>query len=163
MSKNRALTPACELIGLLSLNPQRAMHIHITELSCANSQKEVIPFFVKNRQFLYQKLSPPMLGTTFVVLHWDRFKTVSDLHCLFLALHCAASRGYNKIVELLVRECKGLQVDVEDKYGCTPLFYAASHNQPTTVHSLLSYGANPDHQDKKGRTWVYHIRSFIPI
>ena len=104
-----------------------------------------------------------MFGTTFVVLHWDRFKNISDLHCLFTALHCAASRGYNKIVELLVRECKGLQVDVEDKYGCTPLFYAASHNQPTTVHSLLSYGANPDHQDKKGRTWVYNIQSFIPI
>ena len=43
-------------------------------------------------------------------------------------------------------------MDVEDHNGSTPLFYAVTlgHNECTSL--LLSYGANTNHKDKKGRT-----------
>ena len=67
------------------------------------------------------------------------------------ALHCAASRGHHDCIETIVGLC-GSDVDVEDHNGSTPLFYAVTlgHNECTSL--LLSYGANTNHKDKKGRT-----------
>lgn len=67
------------------------------------------------------------------------------------ALHCAASRGHHDCIETIVGLC-GSDVDVPDHNGSTPLFYAVTlgHNECTSL--LLSYGADANHQDNKGRT-----------
>ena len=42
----------------------------------------------------------------------------------------------------------------EDINGCTALFYAISFQHVDVCRLLLDLKANPNHQDKRGRTWV---------
>lgn len=67
------------------------------------------------------------------------------------ALHCAASRGHSDCLETLVALC-GAEVDLLDANGCTALFYAVTLGHADCAQLLLDCGANPNHQDKKGRT-----------
>jgi ankyrin repeat protein len=52
----------------------------------------------------------------------------------------------------------GAEVDLLDANGCTALFYAVTLGHADCAQLLLDCGANPNHQDKKGRTYVvsYH-------
>lgn len=76
-----------------------------------------------------------------------------NLLALPSALHCAASRGHTDCLETLVALC-GANVDVIDSNGCTALFYAATLGHADSTQLLLSLGAEPNRQDRKGRTWV---------
>ncbi|CAG0879444.1 unnamed protein product [Darwinula stevensoni] len=67
------------------------------------------------------------------------------------ALHCAASRGHVDCIETLVSLC-GAEVDVLDANGCTALFYAVTLGHADCTQLLLQYGAEPNRQDRKGRT-----------
>jgi len=67
------------------------------------------------------------------------------------ALHCAASRGHTKCIELLVKLC-GAQVDTIDSNGCTALFYAVTLGHADATVKLLDLGADPNRQDRKGRS-----------
>lgn len=71
----------------------------------------------------------------------------------WIALHCAASRGHSDCLETLVALC-GAEVDLVDSNGCTALFYAVTLGHADCAQLLLDCGANPNHQDKKGRTLV---------
>ena len=46
----------------------------------------------------------------------------------------------------------GTDVDLVDSNGCTALFYAVTLGHADCAQLLLNYGANPNHQDNKGRT-----------
>ena len=72
-----------------------------------------------------------------------------------LALHCAASRGHSKAIDVLVR--KGAHVDSTDKNGCTPLFYAVTLGHYDCCKVLLNRKAYASHQDNKGRRFVNDI------
>jgi len=72
-----------------------------------------------------------------------------ELLVVVLALHCAASRGHTKCVDLLVN--KGSPVNSEDKNGCTPLFYAITLGHDDCAKVLLDKNADPSYKDKKGR------------
>jgi ankyrin repeat protein len=65
--------------------------------------------------------------------------------------------GANTAVELLTKACRvgdmkmaesllsfGVDPDVPDRYGATPLYYAASYNQFEIVQLLLAYHASPN-------------------
>ncbi|KAJ9574723.1 hypothetical protein L9F63_008093, partial [Diploptera punctata] len=67
------------------------------------------------------------------------------------ALHCAASRGHTDCLETLVTLC-GAEVDVIDSNGCTALFYSVTLGHADSTQLLLSFGAEPNRQDRKGRT-----------
>jgi ankyrin repeat protein len=67
------------------------------------------------------------------------------------ALHCAASRGHTDCIETLVTLC-GAEVDVIDSNGCTALFYAVTLGHADSTQLLLNFGAEPNRQDRKGRT-----------
>ncbi|CAG0880106.1 unnamed protein product [Cyprideis torosa] len=67
------------------------------------------------------------------------------------ALHCAASRGHVDCLETLISLC-GAEVDVMDANGCTALFYAVTLGHADCSHALLKFGAEPNRQDRKGRT-----------
>ncbi|XP_076305815.1 uncharacterized protein LOC143222756 [Tachypleus tridentatus] len=67
------------------------------------------------------------------------------------ALHCAASRGHVDCVETLISLC-GAEVDTIDSNGCTALFYAVTLGHADCTQLLLQYGAQPNRQDRKGRT-----------
>ena len=60
------------------------------------------------------------------------------------------------VTELLGR---GVQPDVPDGEGCTPLFYAAVWDNILTVQALLSAGANPNSMNREGRTPLYFAAS----
>ncbi|XP_049776149.1 serine/threonine-protein phosphatase 6 regulatory ankyrin repeat subunit A-like [Schistocerca cancellata] len=45
-----------------------------------------------------------------------------------------------------------LSVDVMDSHGCTALFYAATLGHADATRLLLGHGADPNRQDRKGRT-----------
>ena len=45
---------------------------------------------------------------------------------MMTALHAAAFQGHGKIVHILLEQ--GSDVELEDKYGNTPAFYAASND-----------------------------------
>jgi len=72
----------------------------------------------------------------------------------FAALHCAASRGHTDCVETLISLC-GAHVDVIDSNGCTALFYAVTLGHADATRLLLRRGAEPNRQDRKGRTSVF--------
>ncbi|XP_076316450.1 uncharacterized protein LOC143228881 isoform X3 [Tachypleus tridentatus] len=67
------------------------------------------------------------------------------------ALHCAASRGHVDCVETLINFC-GAKVDTIDNNGCTALFYSVTLGHADCTQLLLQYGAEPNLQDRKGRT-----------
>ncbi|XP_074103433.1 uncharacterized protein LOC141530306 isoform X2 [Cotesia typhae] len=67
------------------------------------------------------------------------------------ALHCAASRGHARCVEALVNFC-GAQPDHVDDNGCSALHYAATLGHADATALLLRLGADPNRQDRKGRT-----------
>nr|CAD7405709.1 unnamed protein product [Timema cristinae] len=74
-----------------------------------------------------------------------------EMCCTSTALHCAASRGHTDCLETLVSLC-GAEVDVIDTNGCTALFYAVTLGHADSTQLLLTYGAEPNRQDRKGRT-----------
>ncbi|KAK0182649.1 hypothetical protein PV327_000764 [Microctonus hyperodae] len=67
------------------------------------------------------------------------------------ALHCAASRGHTRCVEALVNFCDA-QPDHVDDNGCSALHYAATLGHADATALLLRLGADPNRQDRKGRT-----------
>ncbi|XP_031785459.1 ankycorbin isoform X2 [Nasonia vitripennis] len=67
------------------------------------------------------------------------------------ALHCAASRGHARCIEALVNLCDA-QPDHVDDNGCSALHYAATLGHADATSLLLKLGADPNRQDRKGRT-----------
>ncbi|XP_065195946.1 uncharacterized protein LOC135827367 [Sycon ciliatum] len=53
-------------------------------------------------------------------------------------LHVCASRGHKALCELLIR--KGIAVNVQDKYGSTPLHFAAYGGHVSVIECLLNAG-----------------------
>lgn len=73
------------------------------------------------------------------------------------ALHCAASRGHARCIETLVNLCDA-QPDHVDDNGCSALHYAATLGHADATSLLLKLGADPNRQDRKGRTLVCFVR-----
>lgn len=67
------------------------------------------------------------------------------------ALHCSASRGHTRCIEILIKLC-GAQTDLIDSNGCTALFYAVTLGHADSTVKLLDLGADPNRQDRKGRS-----------
>ncbi|XP_076315098.1 uncharacterized protein LOC143227549 [Tachypleus tridentatus] len=67
------------------------------------------------------------------------------------ALHCAASRGHVDCLETLINLC-GAEVETIDSNGCTALFFAVTLGHADCTQLLLQHGADPNRQDRKGRT-----------
>lgn len=66
-------------------------------------------------------------------------------------MHCAASRGHTRCIEILIKLC-GAQTDLIDSNGCTALFYAVTLGHADATVKLLDLGADPNRQDRKGRS-----------
>ena len=80
------------------------------------------------------------------------------LKSLFLALHCAASRGQLKAIKFLI-ECTNLPltiIDQLDQNGCSPLFYTISLGFLDCAKYFLYKNAQVNLQDKKLRTSAHY-------
>lgn len=84
-------------------------------------------------------------ATTFV------FHFVSSIRDGLTALHCAASRGHTECISVLINLC-GAPTDLIDSNGCTALHYAVTLGHADATYVLLDLGADPNRQDRKGRT-----------
>lgn len=71
--------------------------------------------------------------------HWSR-----------TVLHVAATSGLTEAVELLLEE--GANVNVQNKFGFTPLMNAVAFDHIETVKILLKHGADVNIKNKKGKT-----------
>uniref|UniRef100_A0A182JVJ2 ANK_REP_REGION domain-containing protein n=1 Tax=Anopheles christyi TaxID=43041 RepID=A0A182JVJ2_9DIPT len=67
------------------------------------------------------------------------------------ALHCAASRGHTECIDTLINLC-GAHTDQIDSNGCTALHYAVTLGHADATSLLLKLDADPNRQDRKGRT-----------
>ncbi|XP_052863840.1 uncharacterized protein LOC128270477 [Anopheles cruzii] len=67
------------------------------------------------------------------------------------ALHCAASRGHTDCIDTLINLC-GAHTDQIDSNGCTALHYAVTLGHADATSLLLRLDADPNRQDRKGRT-----------
>uniref|UniRef100_A0A1B0CJG5 Protein phosphatase 1 regulatory subunit 12a bactrocera oleae n=1 Tax=Lutzomyia longipalpis TaxID=7200 RepID=A0A1B0CJG5_LUTLO len=67
------------------------------------------------------------------------------------ALHCAASRGHTECIDALINLC-GAPTDLIDSNGCTALHYAVTLGHADATALLLNLDADPNRQDRKGRT-----------
>lgn len=74
---------------------------------------------------------------------------------IFLALHCAASRGHGEVIRTICKTASDIQINSRDRNGSSPLFYAAALGHLDAVKALLEYKAISDLQDKKLRTPVH--------
>ncbi|XP_071501029.1 uncharacterized protein [Diadema antillarum] len=70
------------------------------------------------------------------------------------ALHCAVTCNHSGCVATIIKECE-CKVDVPDKNGCTPLYYAAAMDQADNVELLLESGASPNYADTNGKSPVH--------
>lgn len=88
-----------------------------------------------------------------VLLHYSHLITYCIIFCRdgLTALHCAASRGHTRCIEILIKLC-GAQTDLIDSNGCTALFYAVTLGHADATVKLLDLGADPNRQDRKGRS-----------
>ena len=66
------------------------------------------------------------------------------------ALMSASENGHVKVATSLVEH--GVNLDFQDKGGCTPLMRASENNHVEMVAFLVEHGANIDLQDKDGHT-----------
>jgi ankyrin repeat protein len=65
----------------------------------------------------------------------------------------AAQKGYEAIIVKLLLATEGIDVDLKDKYGRTPLLWAAANGHEAVVKLLLATeGIDVDLKDKYGRT-----------
>lgn len=55
------------------------------------------------------------------------------------------------MVEILLATA-AVNVNVQDKFGRSPLFMAAANGHSEVVRLLLDHGAKPNPRDKKGRS-----------
>ncbi|BFF92570.1 ankyrin repeat and KH domain-containing protein mask [Drosophila madeirensis] len=67
------------------------------------------------------------------------------------ALHCAGSRGHTECIDTLISLC-GAPTDLIDSNGCTALHYAVTLGHADSTARLLDLEADPNRQDRKGRT-----------
>jgi len=65
------------------------------------------------------------------------------------ALHIAAEFGKDEILSFLIGQ-PGVDVNVEDKHGVTPLLRAILNQQEKSVFVLIEAGANPEIKSKHG-------------
>ncbi len=80
------------------------------------------------------------------------------------ALHFAASKGYRKIIDLLI--AAKINVDAAGKvYHRTALHYAAHQGQMSAVKALLDAGADSSLCDKSGKdaSQIASERGFVEI
>lgn len=70
----------------------------------------------------------------------------------------AAGDGDIKKLDALI--AKGINIDVKNQHGSTPLHYAIRYNNPECVHNLLVAGADKDKQNFFGNAPV-HIAASI--
>ncbi|PFH59149.1 hypothetical protein XA68_12752 [Ophiocordyceps unilateralis] len=66
------------------------------------------------------------------------------------SLHIACSIGYQELVEALIQEGYGDQINVHDKWENTPLHLAAFFDQGRIIDTLLRCGAQVDDQGSTG-------------
>lgn len=69
-------------------------------------------------------------------------------------LHIAADGGYNKIVELLLKENANINA-LEDNNNYTPLMIAVEKNNPSLVQYFIDEGADLNLQDNEGNTALH--------
>lgn len=67
------------------------------------------------------------------------------------ALHCAASRGHTECIDTLISLC-GAPTDLIDSNGSTALHYAVTIGHADATAKLLELDADPNRQDRKGRS-----------
>ncbi|XP_078435400.1 ankyrin repeat family protein [Wolffia australiana] len=84
-------------------------------------------------------------------------KTVSDVKDANkrTALHFAAREGKINVCKYLIEEL-GLEVDIKDEEGETPLIHACRQEQLETVRYLLDRGADPSASSDLGATSLHH-------
>ena len=58
--------------------------------------------------------------------------------------------SFSNLTSFKVGLC-GAEIDLADNNGSTPLFYAVTLGHAECTNLLLSYGADPNRKDKKGR------------
>lgn len=107
------------------------------------------------------------LGLGTVVKHLLKTKDVNseaqDASYRRTALSWAAGQGFEVVVKLLIENAGALrrlklplrkvpEIDIADKYGRTPLFYAVWNGNPSVVKQLLNAGAQADSEDEIGGT-----------
>jgi ankyrin repeat protein len=68
-------------------------------------------------------------------------------------LHCAAWKGNDQVVALLIERGASLSVENDnDHWGGTPLHAAAHGNNREAARLLLEHGADPGFRSRNGRT-----------
>lgn len=67
------------------------------------------------------------------------------------ALHCAANIGNTKIAEAILNK-PGINIEIKDNGGNTPLHQAAYNGKAEMVQLLIEKGANKESVDKDGNT-----------
>lgn len=73
------------------------------------------------------------------------------------ALHCATWRGYQSVVDFLLKAGAGVNLHSNNEHwGTTPLHAAAHANRAAIAKMLIDNGADVNARDRAGRTPLDH-------
>lgn len=138
------------------------LNTHFTRIICY-SMKMYFPLFPdagEGRSTRRKQWQVSQIGCSSFELRWRIFHIYWQI-VLFAfgisnrdgltALHCAASRGHTECISVLINLC-GAPTDLIDSNGCTALHYAVTLGHADATYILLDLGADPNRQDRKGRT-----------
>ncbi|KAL3107173.1 hypothetical protein niasHT_011892 [Heterodera trifolii] len=164
---NEGWTPLHVAVCCGSLSIVKYLCEHASDLSCVNSDRELPIDLAESdemRAFLEQEMRRKNVDEQkarekeFAVLLEDCNKWLQT--GLYLdkphprtgatALHVAASKGYNKLIGMLIRA--GADVNAQDFEGWTPLHAAAHWGERDACRILMENGANLDALTHTGHT-----------
>ena len=104
----------------------------------------------------YHWLAAAMLATLICDTSFGEEAEVETNDQKLLAL-CDGPEATPESIEALLKA--GADIEARDKYGRTPLMFAAMRNKnPEVIEALLKAGANAKVKDKKGKTAADHAK-----
>jgi len=141
----------------------RGLDINIPDARCTtpashaiyNGKIKCLKYFAErgvdiNLEHLNLRSNPKL---TIELIQWLQSRGYNIEKENYTLMHCAAYNGQIDIMEYLLSQ--GLEINIKDCYGNTPIYYATENSQLKAIKYLYEHGVDVRDQDERGNTLMH--------